>query len=38
MNILLTQEVTKKPEMSIIRFFPNPASPRLVVLLKEGTL
>ena len=37
MNILLTQEATKKPEMSIIQFFPSPTSPRLAGLLKEGT-
>ena len=37
MNILLTQEAIKKPEMSIIRFFPKPAFPKMAVLLEEGT-
>ena len=36
MNSFRAQDAAKKPEMSIIRFFPNPDSPRLAVLLKEG--
>ena len=37
MNSFRAQEAAKKPEMSIIPFFPSPTAPRLAVLLKEGT-
>lgn len=37
MNNSPLQVAAKKPEMSIIRFFMNRASPRMAVLFKEGT-